>query len=323
MINVQPIRSADPRRRRLFVAAGAALPLLAALNAGCGVPQKAGQGKLSFVVEPSTKRGYWLYLPRELGDKAEPKRMARPLPLVVSFHGMKPFDCANAQAREWQTEADRYGFIVIAPVLRAADVLGQFPVRRLDRAFERDEQTTLAILDHVFATTPADLRNVLSTSWSSGGYMAHYMLNRHPRRFTCLAVRQSNFSVAVLDGERTPASRRHPVLIVGTQNDFAICRRESKRAVKWYRQHGYQNVSWITLRALGHERTPDVAADFFARVAGVYLQRPSEVLARRQVIDGELQGNVFRDPVEPMFRGARTSAVNFRQLSRTGRPGAQ
>ena len=299
------------------------MPLLGVLSAGCGVPQKAGHGKLSYVVEPSTKRGYWLYLPKELVESAEPKRADRLLPLVVSFHGMKPFDCAKSQAREWQTEADRYGFIVIAPELRALDVLGQFPVRRLNRAFERDEETTLAILDHVFETTPADPRKVLSTSWSSGGYMAHYMLNRHPLRFTCLAVRQSNFSAAVLDGDRTPASRRHPLLIVGTQNDFAICRRESKRAVEWYQQHQYQSVSWITLRALGHQRTPDVAADFFARVAGVRPRRASEVLARRQVIDGQLQGNVFRDPVEPLFGDARAGALSFRQLSRTGRTGVQ
>ena len=321
MIKLQPIRPVAPRRRRLYVAA--ALPLLAALSAGCSVPQRSGQGKLSFVVEPSTRRGYWLYLPKVLVDGAEPKRAARPLPLVVSFHGMKPFDCAHAQAREWQTEADRYGFIVIAPVLRAPDVLGQFPVRRLDRALERDEETTLAILDHVFETTPADPNYVLSTSWSSGGYMAHYMLNRHPRRFTCLAVRQSNFSAAVLDGQRTPASRGHPVLIVNTQNDFAICRRESKRAVKWYRQNGYRSLSWVTLRALGHERTPDVAADFLARVAGVHPRRSSEVLARRQAIDGQLQGNVFRDPVEPMLRDARAGAVSFRHFSHTGRTGAQ
>jgi len=258
---------------------------------GCLVPQPRGQGRLERIVEPTSDRAYYLYLPKDYIALDAAGRAARRWPLVVTFHGMKPFDTALYQAQEWQQEADRYGYIVVAPVLTAFDtVTGEFPLRSLNRAFKSDELATLAILDHVLSKTAADPNSVLSTSWSSGGYMAHYMLNRHPGRFTCLAVRQSDFCASVLDSTWTAQSLYHPVLILTAQNDFPICQEEAREAVRWYESHGYKNFAWVYLSRLGHERTPDMAADFFARVAGVAPNRPPEVLIRRQAIDGNPAG---------------------------------
>jgi predicted esterase len=258
---------------------------------GCLVPQPRGHGRLERVVEPASQRPYYLYLPKDYIALDEAGRAARRWPLVVTFHGLKPFDTALYQSEEWQQEADRYGYIVVAPVLMAFDtVTGEFPLRTLNRTFKSDELAILAILDHVFETTRADPNNVLSTSWSSGGYMAHYMLNRHPERFTCLAVRQSDFTANVLDSTWTSQSLYHPVLILTAQNDFPVCQEESREAIRWYESHGYKNFAWVYLSRLGHERTPDMAADFFARVAGVAPNRPPEVLTRRQAIDGNPAG---------------------------------
>ena len=280
-------RGAD---RTLLALAGMA-GLALALCAGCAVPQPRGKGVLTHKREPVTQRGYWLYLPE--GYDRSPASSTRRYPVVVTFHGMKPFDGARAQALEWQQEADRWGYIVIAPELRTFRVFGQFPLRTVSREFKDDEVATLAILDHVLRTTRADRRYVLSTSWSSGGYMAHYMLNRHPDRFTALAVRQSNFSASVLDPDLTRKSRYYPILIVNTQNDFGICKKESRQAVEWYEAHHYKNVYWVIIKSLGHERTPDLAADFFGRVAGVQPKSPPAVLAQRQAIDGNRAGIAF------------------------------
>jgi len=267
--------------------------VLLALCTGCAVPQRKGAGKLERIVEPTTKRGYWLYLPKDYVAADEDGRRARRWPLVVTFHGMKPFDNARPQAGEWQEEADRYGFVVVAPELRAFHMFGQFPLRTINAAFRSDELATLAVLDHVFQNTHADPSNVLSTSWSSGGYMAHYVLNQHPDRFTCLAVRQSNFSPAVLNPELTKRSPYHPILIINTQNDFPICRRESKEAVQWYESHGYKNDFWVLIKDKGHERTPDLAAYFFALVSGAQPNSPAAVLVGRQAIDGNEEGIAF------------------------------
>lgn len=269
----------------IIIAAGAAL-----LSTGCVVPQPRGHGQLKRLVEPTTKRGYWQYLPDDYVRMDATARALRRWPVVVSFHGMKPFDNAVSQAREWEQEADRYGYIVVAPELHAPDVLREFPLREVTSALKSDEKATLAILDRVFATTNADPTNVLSTGWSSGGYMAHYIFNRHPERFSALGVRQCNFSAAVLDSQKAAESRNHPVFIANTENDFAICRRESKEAVRWYETHGYTRVSWVIIKGKGHERTPDVAAAFFSMVSGVKPQTPPAVLAKRQAIDGNPSG---------------------------------
>jgi hypothetical protein len=123
--------------------------------------------------------------------------------------------------------------------------------------------------------------------------MAHYMLNRHPDRFTCLAVRQSNFSPTVLHPDLTRRSLYHPILIINTENDFAVCKRESREAVQWYETHGYKNEFWIVIKSSGHERTPDLAAYFFGLVSGVQPNSPPRVLVRRQAIDGNEEGIAF------------------------------
>lgn len=284
--------------------------MLLVLLAGCVVPQPRGEGKLTREVEPTTKRGYWRYLPKDYVKADDAGRRARRWPLVVTFHGMKPFDNALPQAEEWEAEADRYGYIVIAPELRAPDVLAEFPVTNVHPAFKSDEIATLAILDHMFATTAADPTNVLSTSWSSGGYMAHYMMNRHPERFTCLAVRQSNFSSSILDPEMCSRSQNHPILIINTENDFAICVDESRKARAWYSSRGYANLAWVVIRSLGHERTPDLAADFFGHVSGAQPRGSTTVLAQRQAIEGNETGIAFLSGKMSASRSATVASVS-------------
>jgi dienelactone hydrolase len=265
---------------------GVLLPLL-----GCAVPQPRGEGQQLYLTEPTTKRHYFLYLPKDYAALSEADRARRRWPLVVTFHGMKPYDTAPMQALEWQHEADRYNYIVIAPELLAFVFLfGEFPLHTINRAFKSDELASLAIMDHVLQNTHADPSNVLTTGFSSGGYMAHYMLNRHPDRFTCCAVRQGDFSANILDSTLTAHSLYHPVLVLSTQFDFPICKEESISSIRWYESHGYRNFAWVNIKSRTHERTPDTAADFFAHVAGVMPNTPPDALFGRQALDGNPTG---------------------------------
>ncbi len=168
------------------------------LLAGCAVPQPAGKGVTMHRTEPVTGRGYWLYLPEDYvanqGRRADGKKW----PLVMTFHGMKPWDSANPQVREWQEEADRYGYVVCAPELTVCDMMKEFPVKTQGRDLLGDEEAILAIMDDIYHKTEADPEQVLSTSWSSGGFVAHYIVNRHPGRFSCLSTRQSNFEESIM-----------------------------------------------------------------------------------------------------------------------------
>ena len=175
---------------------------------GCHVPQKPGLGKVIHRTEAVSKRPYWLYLPPNHEDALGGESGQRRYPLVVSLHGMRPFDDYGAHIRQWQEEADRYRFIVCAPRLESCDVLQRFPIDDpTSGTLKSDEQAILAIISEVCRITNADARYVLATSFSSGGYIAHYMVNRHPEWFSCLAVFQSNFTARILD-PRAPAYRQ-------------------------------------------------------------------------------------------------------------------
>ena len=172
------------------------------LAAGCAVPQRPGKGTLTNLVEANSGRHYWLYLPAQYPDQVSPSRAAKDRPLVVTLHGMKPFDSYSAQIREWQQQADAYGLVVCAPDLHTSDLFMELPLKHVHPYVERDERLILDMIDQVLKRTDADPSRVLITSWSSGGYLAHYLLNRHPERFACLAVRQSNFSSSILDPQQ-------------------------------------------------------------------------------------------------------------------------
>jgi predicted esterase len=269
--------------KRRYWLISAALPLFHQF--GCAVGQPPGQGRQLKLTENITGAEYWLYLPEDyvvdVNDSEDDARR-KSWPLVVTFHGMKPFDDALGQIREWQQEADRYGFIVCAPLLRSCDLFGQFPITKVDDHLRVDERNSLAIMNAVQRDYDIDSSQVLATSWSSGGYLAHYMSNRHPQRFTCVAVRQSNFNSDILDPALAATYKDRKIGIFNTQNDFKICKEESAQAAEWYARLGYE-VTYNKFAYLGHERLPGPAAWFFAEQFGIEANSPSPELARMQV----------------------------------------
>ena len=260
----------DGRRLTVF-----AYLIVGCAMAGCAVPQKPGNGKLMHLVENTTHGGYYLYLPEDYVKRNGQRPGGERWPLVMTFHGLRPYDDAGPQIREWQQEADRYSFIVCAPELMTCDTLVMVPpLTTADKpSVARDERVVLAIMDDIFRRTQADPTRVLATSFSSGGYIAHFMVNRHPERFSCVAVRQSNFSSAMLDSRQVPKYRDMKIAVFFGQNDFPICREESTEAVAWYRQHRF-DVTAKYVEGLGHQRTPETAAAFFARVIGAEPNSP-------------------------------------------------
>ncbi|GJM25645.1 MAG: hypothetical protein DHS20C16_20600 [Phycisphaerae bacterium] len=260
---------------------------------GCAVGQAPGKGRVLHLQEQSTKGWYYLYLPEDYVSKdsaatQSPDARSKRWPIVVTFHGMKPFDDSSKQIREWQQEADRYGFVVIAPQLRSPDLLSQFPLRTVHGGVRFDEKLTIGALNDVARRVDVDLSSVLSTSWSSGGYIAHYMVNRFPDHFSCVAPRQSNFSSSVLDPKQVPKYRDMKVGIFYTENDFEVCKRESQAGANWYAKHGF-DVTFAVFQNLGHVRRPSVAADFFARTCNATAKTPPTELARLKIKNMPIQ----------------------------------
>ena len=292
---------------------------------GCAVPQPAGDGRVQRLIESRTKTGYWLYLPDDYVRKDGQRDDGRRWPLVVSFHGMKPFDNAQAQCREWQAEADRYGFVVIAPELRTCDLFMEFPLKDPDLPYvQRDEKAVLGMMDEVFRRTNADPTRVLATSWSSGGYMAHYLVNKYPERFTVLAVRQSNFSGPLLNSAQIAKYRNMKIGIFFAENDLPVCRRESMDAVAFYRQHRFP-VDAKFVSGMGHERTPQTAAAYFASAIGASPKSPPPLNLVLNDISPEQLGDAQQRLTQrsELPTSPRTPLVASPQTTTRRLPGAQ
>jgi len=295
------------------------LCFIALTCSGCLVPQPAGKGEERRVREPRTGAEYFLYLPEAYvkNNGVHPVQPSRRWPLVMTFHGMKPYDTWDRQIHEWQQEADTYGYVVCAPWLQSCDSFMEFPLRKEHGYVLRDKEAVMAVLDHVLATTRADPNAVMSTSWSSGGYMAHYFPNRFPHRFSCIATRLSNFSQYILLDSTVPLYRDTPVAVFIGDADFAVCRRESEMAVAWYRSRGFRTVEAKRIDSIGHRRVPQTAAAFFARHLGIEPLKPEDAtktLARIPMVDWEPSADLLARMapapplVGPLAMGNPTSA---------------
>jgi hypothetical protein len=259
---------------------GLAACWLLCLSTGCAVPQPRGEGKYSFVTEPRTGAGYHLYLPKDYvqnNGRHPHYPIVKRWPLVMTFHGMEPYDNARRQEREWEKEADIYGYIVCAPRLDTCDSFMEYPLTKEHSYVLRDRENVIAIMDHVFQTTLADQRYVLSTSWSCGGYFAHYLPNRYPERFTCIATRLSNFSDKLLIEDTVPRYRdRMAVAVFIGDGDLPKCKSESQAAVAWYLARNFRVVRGKMIDDMGHRRIPQTAAAFFAEQIGLQPLYPFE-----------------------------------------------
>jgi len=248
-------------------------------HAGCAVHQPRGQGEYARIQEPITGAWYHLYLPVDYVKSGGrlPGPETHRWPLIMTFHGMKPYDNALPQEREWEEQADIYGYIVCAPELRTCDSFMEFPLTKEHGYVLEDKRNVLAIMDHIFATTDADPEKVLSTSWSSGGYLAHYFVNRYPSRFSCIATRLSNFSAKLMVEDNVPLYRdRVPVAIFIGDGDFSACKRESQEAAAWYLARDFHVLRALMIDNMGHRRIPQTAAAFFAEQIGIHPHRPTE-----------------------------------------------
>lgn len=251
-----------------------------AVFSGCIVSQPPGEGLYTRVKEPQTGTAYHLYLPvdyvRNNGRHPDFPRVQR-WPLVMTFHGMKPYDNAQSQEREWEKEADFYGYVVCAPELHSSDSFMEYPLTKEHSYVLKDRECVMAIMDHVFLTTKADPKRVLSTSWSSGGYLAHYFPNRFPNRFSCIATRLSNFSAKLMIETTVPLYKNKvPVAIFVGDSDLPATKAESEEAVAWYMARNFKVVRGKMIDGMGHSRIPQTAAAFFAEQMGLKPLRPVE-----------------------------------------------
>ena len=243
--------------------------LIGILCCGCGVTGKPGNGTRLTIHESETGRKGYYYLPA--GYDA-----SKQWPVVLTFHAYIPFGGADRQIREWESTADEYGLIVVAPVLVNSGPLMEPGMYRVTKSIKRDVQAAMGMLDYVLEHTGGDGDRVLVTGLSSGGALMHYAANQYPERFAALSSRCCFFNPAILNEEkaRETAKKKFPVMIYYAEYDAIWVKLDSQKAVRWYEEMGFEVESSVipqTLRppglALGHVvgALPELAAEFFLR----------------------------------------------------------
>jgi len=246
-----------------------------AFLAGCPIPQPPGQGTTKYCTCRTTDRNYWLYLPKDINHE-------RRYPLVVSLHGMKPYDISEHHVKMWGDLADKHGFIILAPELQTSDALGQFPLRKMGSAEAKDVQHVLACMDEVIPDYPVDPNEVFLSCWSMGGYLAHFIAAEYGQRFAAFAPLQSNFCNEILNPVKARQHNRLPVFVFYGTTDFGVVSNEAKDSIEWYSKLGFD----VTVKKadVPHQRHPELAAEFFEGILAKN-RKPIEIVITPPVPD--------------------------------------
>ncbi|MFQ5625061.1 MAG: ATP-binding cassette domain-containing protein [Methyloligellaceae bacterium] len=172
---IQPLRSADKNPSIELACASTTIPQVPS-------GQKAGNRRLDRVqvltssAEPRCP--YLLYVPESVN---------RNLPVLVTVHGISCNEEEHIDA--FSRYAERFGFIVVAPVFSADDFRGYQRFGHSKRnPGQRSDLALLGIMDDVAKQTGHDTRRFLLYGHSGGGQFAHRFAMAYPDRVISVAV---------------------------------------------------------------------------------------------------------------------------------------
>ena len=116
------------------------------------------------IVSSGQKREYLLYVPRSY-DRT------KPTPLVISMHAAALWPTAQMETSQWNTFADRQGFIAVYPSGVGGDGLRIWHVDR-GAGLARDVRFISEMIDTLAATYNIDPTRIYANGLSNGGGMA-------------------------------------------------------------------------------------------------------------------------------------------------------
>jgi len=233
-------------RRTCRLATGAAVLVATVLPVGCGgrtwraADGTVVTGKIDYQKEPVTGRTFHLYVPHSYDPR-------RAYPLVITGHGMFPFDHAMLQRDRWVDVAETSGLIICSPDLDSATAFLRVKAGDPPAELLRDEKAVLTILDQVKSRYNIREDAVALTGWSAGGYAAQFIGLRHPETFRCVIGRTPNFSEhLVTDAQARRARHMHVYLFYG-KGDMLPFEVMSRDAACWYTTRGFRNfiIKWL------------------------------------------------------------------------------
>jgi poly(3-hydroxybutyrate) depolymerase len=253
------------RTGRTMTGGLAALVALAALLAtGCGTDNwrrtdgSIVTGKVNGQREPTTGRMYHLYIPTTYKPQ-------RAYPLVVTGHGMFPWDEAAGQRDRWTDVAERYGLIVCSPDIDSSTAFLGVPTDRPASELLRDEKAILAIVKEIQGRYNINRDAIMITGWSAGAFQAHFIGLRHPDIFRAIVGRCGNFNDHLVTDEVANRARHMHVYVFYGEADWPGFSGQSRDASYWYTLRGFKNF-FIHSMPGGHDPNQLEAARYFLNI---------------------------------------------------------
>ncbi len=215
-------------------------------------------GKVNGQKEATTGCTYHLYIPTTYNPK-------HPYPLIVTGHGMFPWDEAAGQRDRWVDVAERYGLIIAAPDCDSATALLGIPTDRPAPELVRDEKAVVGIVKELESRYNINRDAIATSGWSAGAYMAHFVGMRHPEIFRCIISRCGNFNDHLVTDEEALRARHMHVYCFFGESDWPGFAAQSRDANFWYTFRGFHN---FVIKAMpgGHDPNQIEAARYFLSI---------------------------------------------------------
>jgi hypothetical protein len=218
-------------------------------------------------IEPEHGERYLFYRPSSYNREQS-------WPLVVVCHSSFP-DSPNNRIRDWTLDAERTGFLVLAP--RLAANRKDFPPKP-DAQLEllkQDEEHILAAIRHVRAAHTISEDRVFLHGFAGGARPALYTGLKHPEVFRAVTLSQPRFDKEYLAGVVDFIDPHQPIFVERNITD-AVTGRHARRCVDWlckrtdhvteetssaasdagtsrhvgFFEHVVRTIPWIRIRAL-------------------------------------------------------------------------
>ncbi len=159
--------------------------------------------------DPLLQREYLLYRPSAYTSE-------RAWPLIVACHGGFP-DTPNAEVRDWDRLAERYGFLVLAPRLTSSGKPGE--------KLRDDQSHLLAALQHVQAGHTISDDRILMFGRGTGAYLAMSTALRQPELIRAVAVTDPKITAEDLVAMRLTLDPYQPIFLRYNRNDVITGKR--------------------------------------------------------------------------------------------------
>jgi polyhydroxybutyrate depolymerase len=172
------------------------------------IPSMTTAGETRTIMSQGIQRTYLLYTPGRYTEN-------KPTPLVIAFHGGRSNPQRLAMTTDFNTLADREGFIVAYP----AGVNQNWNDGRASEGLPQQDDVAFVstMIDHIQTLRSIDRSRIYATGISNGGFMTQRLACELSQKIAAFAAIAATFPAALAD--RCRPNKIVPILMMHSPDD--------------------------------------------------------------------------------------------------------